>query len=43
MDDELFWNDDYNIILYIAGAIRCDLAKVEMKKDHAEMWRLYSD
>ena len=43
MDDEFFWNDDYNIISRIAAAIRDDLAKVEMKKDYAEMWRICSD
>ncbi|MCY4034595.1 MAG: hypothetical protein OXF24_00575 [Hyphomicrobiales bacterium] len=41
MNDELFWDDDYGIISNIAEAIRQDLKKVEMRKDYAEMWRIY--
>ena len=37
-EDELFWDDNYNLISTIAMAIRQDLEKLEMRKGWMGFW-----
>ena len=37
-EDELFWDDNYNLISHIAMAIRQDLEKLEMRKGWMGFW-----